>query len=421
MNTKKNIQVHVSSEIGDLEAIIVHTPGQEVENMTPKNAERALYSDILNLAVAKKEYGQFKGVLQKHADVFEMRDLLKDILTIETVKKTLINEIFKCEKVNDNKDFIMSLSPEELTRQLIEGVIMKKNNLTRYFDENRFSLRPLHNFFFMRDASMSVNNSVLIGRMASSVRDREARIMEAIFNYHPMFTTKTYNPVRFDNFDPKITIEGGDVLVAREDILLVGTGIRTSSQGIDFILEQLKMHKNNRHIIIQELPDSPESFIHLDMVFTLLDKNKCMVFEPVILHPNKYRTVHIHVDNGKVKIKTVPNLISILKKLGMDLEPVICGGQSDLWTQEREQWHSGANFFAVGPGKVIGYERNVYTMEEMNKHGFNILKAKDILNNKINLSDYEKYVITIAGSELARGGGGARCMSMPVKRKNINW
>jgi arginine deiminase len=245
--------------------------------------------------------------------------------------------------------------------------------------------------------------------------------MEAIFNHHPAFITKTINPARFDNYNAKITIEGGDVLVARHDILIIGTGVRTSSQGIDFILEQFKTRGNIKHIIVQELPDSPESFIHLDMVFTFLDVNKCMVFEPVILQPNKYRTVHINLEGEKVKISTVSNLLTVLKKLGIDLEPVFCGGQGDPWTQEREQWHSGANFFALGPGKVIGYERNVYTMEEMNKHGFEIIRARDVLKKTIQLADYKKYVVTIDGSELARGGGGARCMSMPVRRKPVEW
>ena len=419
--TKDNIQVQVSSEIGELEAIIIHTPGHEVENMTPENAERALYSDILNLSVAQKEYCQFKGIIEKHAQVFELRDLLNDILKIDKIKEKLIDEIFYYEKVWDNKDYFLGQPTSELSRQLIEGTIMKKDNLTRFFNKDRYSLRPLHNFFFMRDASMSINNHVLIGKMASEVRDRETRIMETIFNHHPLFTTTTVNPVRFNNPDPKISIEGGDVLVARKDILVIGTGIRTTSQGVDFILEQLKTKENIKHIIVQELPDSPESFIHLDMVFTFLDKTKCMVYEPVILRPNKYRTVHISIDNGKINISTVPNLLVVLKQLGMDLEPIFCGGKADSWTQEREQWHSGANFFAMAPGKVIGYARNLHTMEEMNKHGFEILKAKDVLNKKKDLSNYEKYVIAIDGSELARGGGGARCMSMPIRRRSVDW
>ncbi len=417
----ENVQVQVSSEIGELEAVILHTPGQEVENMTPKNAERALYSDILNLSVAQKEYCQFKGVIQKHAKVFEMRDLLSDVLKIDEVKKKLIDEIFYYERVIDNKDYLLSLENKDLTRLLIEGVVMKKDNLTRFFNKDRYSMRPLHNFFFMRDASMAINQNVLIGKMASPVRDRETRIMEVIFNHHSLFTTTTINPARFDNYDPAISIEGGDILIAREDVIVIGTGVRTTSQGIDFMLDQVQKRGNIKHIIVQELPDSPESFIHLDMVFTFLDTNKCMVFEPVILQPNKYQTVHIRIENDRVKINTVPNLLVCLKELGIDLEPVFCGGQADPWTQEREQWHSGANFFALGPGKVIGYERNVYTMEEMNKHGFEIFRARDVINKKVSIEGYEKYVLTIDGSELARGGGGARCMSMPVRRRPVNW
>lgn len=415
------IQVQVSSEIGEIEAVIVHTPGQEVANMTPNNAERALYSDILNLSVAQKEYAQFKGVLQKQSQVFEMRDLLTDVLKNEQVKENLVKEIFHYESIDDDIDYILGLDRNELTQKLVEGVIMKKDSLTKYFNDDRYSLRPLHNFFFTRDASMSINSNVLIGNMASMVRDRETRIMEAIFNHHPLFETETINASRIANDSTGISIEGGDVLIAREDVLVIGTGGRTSSQGIDFILNQIKGKNEIKHIVVQELPESPESFIHLDMVFTFLDTNKCMVFEPVILQPNKYRTVHMKIDGDKVKISTEDNILVVLKKLGMDLEPVFCGGQADPWTQEREQWHSGANFVATAPGKVIGYERNVYTMDEMNKHGFEIIKSRDVLSNKINLADYSKYVVTIDGSELARGGGGARCMSMPVRRKKVNW
>ena len=178
--------------------------------------------------------------------------------------------------------------------------------------------------------------------------------------------------------------------------------------------------KKKRYLIVQEMPHKPESFIHLDMAFTMLDEDKCMIFEPLITRPNKFQTVQIEIDNGKVKkISNVKDIMEALKNLGMDLEPVLCGGNNDQWVQEREQWHSGANFFAIGPGKVIGYERNNYTIEEMNKHGFEILTADQVINDKVNMDYYKKFVVTIPGSELARGGGGCRCMTMPIRRKKI--
>jgi arginine deiminase len=417
------LNINVRSEIGELEGVILHTPGKEVENMTPKNAERALYSDILNLSVAQKEYSQLSQVLGKLTKTFQVSDLLTDVLRNEKVKDNLLQKICEREHKCNIINHLKSLDAPELSRQLIEGVIERKNTLTKYLNKERYSLRPLHNFFFTRDASMTVLDEVLIGRMANKVRDREAMIMETIFDFNEQFVTKTVNPLNSPKFNDAVSIEGGDVLIARDDILCIGTGTRTTSQGIDFILDTLLAQKEKRrHILIQELPHKPESFIHLDMVFTFLDVDKCMVYEPLILQTNRYQTIHITIENGEViSIKEEDNLLKSLQDLGMDLKPVFCGGTKDPWVQEREQWHSGANFFAVGPGKVIGYGRNTYTMEEMNKNGFEILKAKDVISGKIDPKTYKSYVIALEGSELPRGGGGARCMTMPIRRKPIKW
>jgi arginine deiminase len=411
--------VDIRSEIGVLESVIIHTPGAEVENMTPENAERALYSDILNLNIGLSEYRQLHGVLNEVATTFEVRDLLTEVIEIPVAREELIGNICSNEKRDNIRDYLLDLPTEELSTALIEGVLMEKDNLTKFLSKSRYELIPLHNFFFMRDPAVCLSNKVLISKMASVVRERESIIMESIFKHHPHFGIETINPVHRPHFE-NLTIEGGDVIVAREDVLLVGTGARTTSQGIDFLLDYCRQEKLTKHILVQELPFKPESFIHLDMVFTLLDHDKCMVYEPVILRPKKLQTVHIVVEEGKVvSIFNEENLLAALNRLGFGLEPVICGGTADSWTQEREQWHSGTNFFAIAPGKVIGYARNTYTLNELSKHGFEIIRARAVIKGEVDLAACKRCVITIEGSELARGGGGARCMTMPVKRSNI--
>jgi len=416
----------INSEFGKLEGVIIHQPGSEVENMTPENAERALYSDILNLSIASKEFAQLEGVLKSVTTVFHVKHLLTDILNDDKVKLNLLKEICSNEGNVCNYLKLAENQAENLTNLLIEGVVLEKNNLTNYLSNERFLLRPLHNLFFTRDSAMGMNNHMLIGKMANPVRERETLIMETIFHHHPSFETKTLNPASPKpgiTINPKSTIEGGDFQVARENVFVIGTGVRTSTQGIDFIIENIRQLKTEtQHIIVQELPSTPESFIHLDMVFTFLNTDSCMIYEPVITKMNRLRTIHIQIENRKVtKIEENPNILVALQKVGIDLKPVFCGSKTDSWIQEREQWHSGANFFAFAPGKVIGYARNSHTIDELSNNGFEVLKSSDVIEGKISVDDYKKCVVLIPGSELARGGGGARCMTMPVRRGDVNW
>ena len=416
----KKFDINVESEIGRLTGVILHSPGQEVANMTPETAERALYSDILNLSVAKEEYQQLQGVLEKRSRVFQIRDLLAEILDNNRVRGGLVRQICEAEDHPDIADSLLLLDSDELSRVLIEGVALVKDNLSRFLSRDRYSLPPLHNFFFTRDSGVAVWDKVLIARMANRVRGREARILEAIFDFHPLFNARTVNPARLGGDDAGLTIEGGDVQVASPEILVIGTGDRTSRSAVDFLIERFKELGRKQHIVVQELPRSPESFIHLDMVFTFLDKNHCMVYEPVIMQTHHFDTVHIHIENGQVvSIREEDNLISALGKLGMEMEPLFCGGRADRWIQEREQWHSGANFFALAPGQVIGYGRNENTIAELDDAGYEVVSARDVIAGKANLDEMGRCVVTIDGSELARGGGGCRCMTMPIGRESV--
>jgi len=416
------LTVDLRSEIGRLEGVIVHTPGPEIENMTPANAERALYSDILSRPAAAHGHAQLEGVLRSVASVHQFADLLRDILAEPGVAAPLVECICRNEDVPWLADELAALDPAVLARRLIEGVPLPQDTLTRFLSEERHALRPLHNLFFMRDTAAALGGSVLVGRMANSVRDREALLVEAVFEHHPALqaTTVVKAPAGDERID--ITLEGGDVVVARDDLLLIGIGARTSPQAVDFIIDRFKGSQEVFDVVVQELPRTPESFIHLDMVFTFLDRDACLVYEPVVLGPARQHTVHMHVAGGRVEfIRERINLLAALGEVGLDLEPVACGGHTDAWLQEREQWHSGTNSFALAPGQVVVYGRNTHTVEELDKHGFAVIEAAAVTGGRETLAGRGRCAVTVEGAELARGGGGCRCLTLPVRRGPVDW
>ena len=409
------ISVNVSSEIGKLQHVLVHMPGPEIENMTPEDAHIYLFSDILNLQVAQKEYGYFKRVLQKATQVHEICDLLADILEDDRIKNSLIDRICKAEDRLVIADYLKGMTAKELSKKLIEGVRMDS---IASFKKEKYLLRPLPNLFFMRDASFTMFDNLMISSMASQVRARECMILETIYNLHPMFEAKVVKPSLDYDVHGIGTVEGGDVQIIRDDVVICGLGARTNMHGVEGLVEHLKTKPGVKHLIFQELPLTPESFIHLDMVFTMLDVDKCMIYEPVILNP-AFKTFHITIDGQKAVGKEVTDLVAGLKSIGIDLEPVYCGDGNDDYAA-REQWHSGCNFFCLEPGKFIGYGRNQHTLQALNDAGFNVVTAADVVNNKVNLERQRKCIIAFEGNELSRGGG-ARCMTMPVQRMAVEW
>lgn len=421
--TENKIRINVDSEIGRLEAVLLHPPGAEVENMTPRNVQRALYSDILNLSIARQEYRQLHGVLSKVADVYLVDELLVKVLDDREARTGLLQRICVSEDVTDYYGLLLDMPSDRLAKVLVEGLPAKIDTLTAFLKNEYYALYPLYNFYFTRDAAVTIGGNALVCRMANKVRMRESYIMDAIFRSSGVFDCNVVDANDFQPHNSPIMMEGGDIIVAREDILILGNGCRTSSQGIDFMVERFRREHDRGvfHVIVQQLPSEPESFIHLDMVFTFLDRDKCMIFEPLVLGDNQYQTVHITICDGKVsRISSAPDILSVLRKLGMDLDPVICGG-ADEWDQEREQWHSGANCFAFAPGKVLTYARNVHTLEELDWKGFDVVAADDVISGRVSIDGNGLYAVTVAGSELPRGGGGARCMTMPLARKPVKW
>lgn len=413
-NNNKNItpcHVDVSSETGRLRAVLLHRPGAEIERMTPLNAAEALYSDILNKPIVDSEYHYFSGVFNKWTDVYYVEDILESLLQESSVRQHLVGESCRMDGCPQLVPQLMDLDSKQLATILIQGYENPRWDAQNADD--RYLLKPLYNLFFTRDASSTVYDRVLINSMSFKVRERETLIYEAIFN--DFFKVDLLNA---QVHDPQARTEGGDVQIAAPDLLCIGQGIRTNAKGIRYLAETFAKDHPHFHILTQELPMSPESFIHLDMVFTFLGKHQCMAFEPMLnktgLFAGKATTL-ITVDNGKITYTEVPNIVKGLEQLGWDIEPVT-GGGSDPWNQLREQWHSGCNFFSLGDGKVIGYRRNSHTIDALDRAGFAVLNAEDIVDGKVDMNNYDKFVAAFPGSELPRAGGGARCMTMPILR-----
>ena len=410
-------KVNVSSETGRLRAVLLHRPGVEIERMTPLNAAHALYSDILNKPIVDSEYHYFSGVLEKWADVYYVEDILEELLKDSEVRRHLVERSVMSDKCEVLSERLMEMDAAELARVLIEGYEDPKWPRTcgeqSLMDENRYLLKPLYNLFFTRDASSTVYDRVLVNSMSFEVRERETLIYEAVFK--DFFKVERMNAMAWDR---DARTEGGDVQIAAPDLLCIGEGIRTNRKGIEYLAQTFSKERPKFHILVQELPKSPESFIHLDMVFTFLGRHQCMAFEPMLrktgLFAGKDTTI-ISIENGNISYRKVNNIVEGLNSLGWEMEPVI-GGGSDPWVQLREQWHSGANFFSLGDGKVMGYRRNTHTIDALDKAGFAVLKAEDIVEGRVDMNGYDKFVAAFPGSELPRAGGGARCMTMPILR-----
>jgi arginine deiminase len=417
---KSMINVNLTSEIGQLNAVMVHQPGAEIENMTPATAAEVLYDDIISLPLALAEHRRFAGVLRRVTKVVEFQELLKDVLDKPQVKDALLSQLcqlYECPEVHEE---LSELGASDLARQLLEGTPMRKNTLEKYLNPLRHAIPPLPNAFFTRDATMCVHNKVIVGSMAYRVRVAESLLLKAIFSAHSEITSDGFYFDSTANKDKALTIEGGDLLVLRDDLILIGYSERTTAAGIDQLMESLAQDGAERHFIVVEIPKQ-RATIHLDMIFTMVDRDKCVVFPPLITGANSCRAIHIRYQNRKVAgIQEHPGLLQALQQQGLDLQPINCGG-NDPFQQEREQWASGANFFAFGPGHIIGYKHNIHTVDALSQAGFEVIEADDIITDKIQLQAGQPSVVVMDGSELSRGGGGCRCMTMPLSRQPVAW
>ncbi len=414
MNT--TARVHVTSEIGPLRRVLVHTPGNELRAVTPSNREQFLYDDIIDVDQARREHHRFRAILSRFCEVLEVRDLLSDIIDEPHVRRFLVERVMEVASSEPLGDKVAETPGADLIRMFIEGKESPQGPISKLLHKVSYELPPLPNLFFTRDAAMVVNEGIIIGAMKYAVRWTEELLMKALFTYHPMLGN---NGLIYDGAEEHrsdYTIEGGDVIILRPDLAMIGLSERSSPAAIEGLVEGLRETAGVEHVLVVVLP-SESPAIHLDMILTMVDREHCVVYPPYFFGPARLPVLYYRAD-GK-GVREYPDAFAALKSMDLPLTPICCGGHHPT-AQEREQWASGCNFVAVRPGVVLGYTRNEATMREMEKEaGYRIVNALDFLTGDVEVEEDDRAVIAFEGAELVRGGGGGRCMTLPVLREDI--
>jgi arginine deiminase len=409
-------RVGVTSEIGALRGVICHTPGPELLAVTPSTREDFLYDDIIDLEQARREHHRFKSLLSRFSEVYEVRELLTEVLERPEVRSSLIERVMDVARSEPLGRRLLELPPAELVALFVEGKAAEGGALQELLNAELYELPPLPNLFFTRDAGMVVGDGVLIGSMRYTVRWTEELLIKALFQYHPLLEN---SGIIYDGSDERragYTIEGGDVHMLRPDLVMIGLSERSTPATFDAIAERLAERQGVHDILAVILPID-RAMIHLDMVFTMIDREHCVIFPPMFVGPTRCAVLHYHA--GRKGMREMPNLFAALRAVDLPLEPVFCGG-SRRTLQEREQWSSGCNFIALRPGLVLGYTRNEATYEELQREaGYRVVPAMDFLTGDAEIGDDERVALTFDGGELVRGGGGGRCMTLPVRRDEV--
>jgi arginine deiminase len=415
------MQLHVTSEIGRLKSVLVHLPGREIDDMVPPMMAQLLFDDILYGQVAREEHRRFQQLIRFVADdVYDIQDLLEEVFDDAGVKRKIVRDFVKRNRLGRRLSGWLQDQPAAALAEVLIGGIPNERKQTG--DLPTFDLFPVPNYFFMRDPQIVVGDGVVVSSMATQARRREALLSKYVFEYHKAFRGRQVVRIDLMSNSEGPTLEGGDVLVARRDLLLVGVTERTNARGVKALARALKTNDPGvRTMIVVELPKQ-RSFMHLDTVFTFVSRNECLIYPPVILPGGDEAATVTSVDltQRSLKYTEQKSLLHALKKQKIDLKPIYCGGKKAV-DQQREQWTDGANAFALAPGIILLYERNLRTAEELAKNDYHIVYEDDLLLGRAELETWtdRKYAIQIQGNELSRARGGPRCMTMPLEREDI--
>ena len=427
------IQLSVFSETARLRQVVVHNPGPEVDQMVPGMMEKLLFDDILYVDLARREHGQFRQVLAKVAEeVLDVQDLFVEALQDEEVKRAFIADLQQLVGLPDDTcNLLRSLSSGEAARSVIGGVPWDDMpSHTRWEQEFDYRVRPIPNLLFMRDPASVIGDGYSVNSMATWAREREPLILSYVFRHHPRLKHHTDRDKWFDQVTPLIrgeikapvSLEGGDIQVLSPKVLVVGCSERTQADAIHLLAEGLRARRSGNehsfdHLLMVLMPNK-RSAMHLDTIFTRISEDECLVYPPYFLPSSRelLNVTSIDLRHGELRMSTQPGLLRSLRALGIELEPIFCGGRDPI-LQQREQWTDGANAFCLAPGVITSYGRNLATGEALDRAGYRVVTAERVLSaGGPDLLDGTKYLVQIEAGELSRARGGPRCMTMPLSR-----
>ncbi len=401
--------IHNTSEIGRLRKVMLHRPGQELENLMPEYLERLLFDDIPYLKEAQAEHDAFAQCLRDAGvEVVYLIDLVVNSLTSPEARQDFLDQFLNEAGISDAgtrdavAEYLAQMDDRAMVSTMMAGIRrseLKKrggklsDHLSAMDDGYPFAVDPMPNLYFTRDPFATIGTGVSIHRMHTVTRNRETLFGRFIFEHNPWYQKA---PRWYDRGETS-SLEGGDILVLSPQVLAVGISERTEGDAIDRLAQTvLSRSKTFQKVLAFNIPKT-RSFMHLDTVFTMVDRDKFTV------HPNILSDITVFVmelEDGQMKIhQETGRLEDILKEhLGLSRVTLIPCGQGHTIDAAREQWSDGSNTLAIAPGEVVVYSRNYVTNRSLEEAGIRIH--------------------TIPSAELSRGRGGPRCMSMPLIRED---
>jgi len=480
--SKSNHKILVTSEIGRLRRLLVHSPDSGLGKVVPSKAQDWLFEDIVHLdTIRRGEYDYYTKILLYFLDpskikgrlseiddeknrrsffkpdnkkffrsekVVELQWLLADILNDHEIKLKLVAAVSAIEGCSySTQTGLLALTSQQLAKVFISGTA----------NDDKMIFAPIPNFIFTRDIGIVINDYILLNKPAKKARTREAMLMKYIFFNHPLFAGYRDKILEIEDSahhflipkevdEKKVTLEGGDVMVITSDHILIGVSERTSVEAVHQVSNLLFEKNIVKKITMIKIPKRRD-FMHIDTIFTQVKKDVWVMLGSFSRKRIKMedadpvqKVLEMEKKDEKIKIiqfrkkniedpvffDSLEELLTDISKNDLDCDgkvKFIYSGNNEFPFDAREQWTDSCNLLAIREGVVLGYDRNDKTVEAFREHGFNIIDANDLIhkieNDEIVPDEIEDTMILIPSAELSRARGGFHCMSMPLLRDEI--